>query len=75
MPGTVSNSIGGAIPVVSNDAQKGSRYHSLVCVQQVARLRNVAGPDPEGTNTWRNYLKFTRLGMPPAPWSPPRDSV
>ena len=46
-PDSVSNRVSGAVPVVSNDAQKGSDYHSLVCVQQAARLRNVAGPDPE----------------------------
>ena len=48
MPRTMSNDTSGAVPWVSNDAQKGIDYPSLVCVQQAARLRKVAGSGPGG---------------------------
>ena len=48
MPSGVSNRTSGAVPWVSRGAQKGIFYPSLVCVQQAARLRNVAGSGPGG---------------------------
>ena len=67
MPRTVSKGTNGAVPGVSHGCKKGSRYNYFVCVQQMARLRNVAGP--------RTGLPFAIFGSRQAGGGLPADRV